>query len=208
MIDALLPELRATGGLEMLGVGLGLIYVLLIYRRNRLGWLAGAGSSIVYVYLAAHARLPMQSALQIYYVAMSVYGWRNWTRAERQEAQGIGRWPWRDHVLAVLAILLLSLLTAQWLRRETHAAWPYLDSFTTWTSLFATWLLARLKLENWLYWISADSVTAYMFGTQGYPFTSGLFLTYMIIAVFGYRAWLGRYRQQSGGQQSGGRQSA
>ena len=197
MIDALLRELYATSALEFVAVVLGVIYVLLILKRNRLGWLAGAGSSIIYVYLAARAHLPMQSLLQFYYVVMSAYGWRNWTRAQQQQGGGIGRWPVRNHVLALLAILLLSLLTAQWLRLETHAAWPYLDSLTTWISLFATWLVARLKLENWLYWISADSVMAYLFAAQGYPFTAGLFLTYMFIAVFGFREWLQKYRLQS-----------
>jgi len=196
VIQALLRELYATSAAEFLAVALGLIYVLLIFKRNRLGWLAGAGSSIIYVYLAARAHLPMQSVLQFYYVIMSVYGWSNWTRAQ-QEGGGIGRWPVRNHLLALLAIALLSVLTAQWLRRETHAAWPYLDSMTTWISLFATWLLARLKLENWLYWISADAVMAYLFAAQGYPFTTALFLTYMVIAVFGFREWLNKYRLQS-----------
>jgi nicotinamide mononucleotide transporter len=197
VIQALLRELYATSAVEYLAVALGLIYVLLILKRNRLGWLAGAGSSIIYVYLAARAHLPMQSVLQFYYVIMSVYGWSNWTRAQQQEGGGIGRWPVRNHLLALLAIALLSVLTAQWLRRETHAAWPYLDSMTTWISLFATWLLARLKLENWLYWIAADAVMAYLFAAQGYPFTTALFLTYMVIAVFGFREWLNKYRLQS-----------
>jgi nicotinamide mononucleotide transporter len=180
-----------------LAVVLGLVYVLLIYKRNRLGWLAGAASSVIYVYLAARARLPMQSLLQIYYVLMSVYGWRNWTREQGQQGGGIQRWPLRYHALALLAVALLSVLTAQLLRRETHAAWPYLDSMTTWISLFATWLLARLKIENWLYWIAADSVMAYLFAAQGYAFSALLFLTYMVIAVFGFREWLHRYRLQS-----------
>ncbi len=197
MIERLLRELHATSLVEYVGVALGLLYVLLIYRRNRLGWLAGAASSLAYVYLAARARLPMQSVLQMYYVGMSVYGWRVWTRAEHERAGGIERWPLRRHAIAIVAIALLSALTAQWLQRETQAALPYLDSMTTWTSLFATWLLARLKIENWIYWICADSVTAYMFGSQGYPFTTALFMTYMVIAVFGFREWLGRYRRQS-----------
>ncbi len=197
MIDALLRELYATSAAEFVAVVLGVSYVLLILKCNRLGWLAGAASSIIYVYLAARAHLPMQSVLQFYYVVMSVYGWRNWTRAQQQQGGGIGRLPVRNHVLALLAIALLSALTAQWLRRETHAAWPYLDSMTTWISLFATWLIARLKLENWLYWIAADSVMAYLFAAQGYPFTAALFLTYMVIAVFGFREWLHKYRLQS-----------
>ncbi len=197
MIDALLRELYATSAVEFVAVVLGVSYVLLILKCNRLGWLAGAASSIIYVYLAARAHLPMQSVLQFYYVVMSVYGWRNWTRAQQQQGGGIGRWPVRNHVLALLAIALLSALTAQLLRRETHAAWPYLDSMTTWISLFATWLIARLKLENWLYWIAADSVMVYLFAAQGYPFTAALFLTYMVIAVFGFREWLHKYRLQS-----------
>ncbi len=197
MIDALLRELHATGPVEWLGVVLGFVYVLLIYRRSRLGWIAGGASSIAFVYLAARALLPMQSALNFYYIVMSVYGWRNWTRSERQEAGGITRWPVRHHLVAVMAILIASALLAQLLRRETHAALPFLDSMTTCASLFATWLLARLKLENWLYWIWADSLTAYMFGSQGYPLAAGMYLSYLVIAVFGYREWLRRYRQQS-----------
>jgi nicotinamide mononucleotide transporter len=196
VIDALARELRATSHVEILAVAFGLIYVLLIYRRQRLGWIAGAASSIIYVYLAARAHLPMQSLLQFYYVVMSVYGWCNWTRTEGQLGGGIERWPLRHHLLAGLAIALLSVLTAQVLRRETHAAWPYLDSMTTWTSLFATWLVARLKLENWLYWIAADSIMVYLFAAQGYPFSAALFLSYVTIAVFGFRAWLRRYRLQ------------
>ena len=196
MIDALLRELRAIGPVEWLAVVLGYAYVLLIYRRNRLGWVAGAASSIAFVYLAARARLPMQSVLNLYYVVMSVYGWRNWTRSEHQEAGGITRSPLRHHALAVLAILAVSVLLAQWLRRETHAAWPLLDSMTTCVSLFATWSLARLQLENWLYWMWADSVTAYLFGSQGYPLASAMYLSYLVIAVFGYREWLHRYRHQ------------
>jgi nicotinamide mononucleotide transporter len=197
VIDGLLRELAATGRVEILAVVLGLIYVVLIYRRNRLGWVAGAASSMIYVYQSAQARLPMQSLLQFYYVAMSAYGWYHWTRAERQPSGGIERWPLRKHILALCAIVLLSVVTAQWLRYRTHAAWPYLDSMTTWTSLFATWLVARLKLENWLYWIVADSVTAYLFTAQGYPFSALLFLTYMVIAVFGFRSWLRQFRLQS-----------
>jgi nicotinamide mononucleotide transporter len=196
VIEALARELYATSALEALAVLLGLMYVLLIYRRNRLGWLPGAASSAIYVYLSARARLPMQALLQFSYVLLAVYGWRVWTRAQQQGSGGISRWPLRTHALALCALLCLSVLTAQWLKRETQAAWPYLDSMTTWTSLFATWLVARLKLENWLYWIGADAVTMFLFGAQGYPFTSALFLTYTIIAVFGYREWLRRYRLQ------------
>jgi nicotinamide mononucleotide transporter len=196
VIDSLLRGLAITSLPEALAVVLGVAYVLLILKRQRLGWIAGGLSSAIYVYLSARAHLPMQSTLQGYYVVMAFYGWYSWTRAQQLEGARITRWPLRYHLVAIASIVLLSLVTARWLALETHAAWPHLDSLTTWISLLATWMVARIKLENWLYWMTADLVTAYLFAAQGYPATAGLFLTYLIIAAFGFRAWLRQYRQQ------------
>jgi nicotinamide mononucleotide transporter len=196
VIAASLRAFAQTSPLEDLAVVLGVVYVLLILKRKRLGWIAGGLSSSIYVYLAAHAQLPMQSVLQAYYVVMSFYGWYSWTRAAHNDAPRVRRWPARYHLTALAAIVLLSLISAHWLELETHAAWPYLDSFTTWTSLLATWMVARMKLENWLYWISADAITSYLFAAQGHPVSAGLFLTYLTIAVIGFREWLHQYRQQ------------
>ena len=197
MIDALLRGLAITSPSEALAVVLGVVYVLMILKRQRLGWVAGGVSSSIYVYQAARAHLPMQSVLQAYYVVMSFYGWYSWTRAQRQEEGRITRWPPYYHLVALAAIVLLSCISAHWLAIETRAAWPYLDSFTTWLSLLATWMVARMKLENWLYWMAADAITAFLFAAQGYPVTTGLFLIYLTIAVFGFRAWLRQYRRQA-----------
>jgi nicotinamide mononucleotide transporter len=196
VIETLLRGLALTRAPEALAVVLGVVYVLLILKRQRLGWIAGGLSSSIYVYLAARAQLPMQSALQAYYVLMSFYGWFRWTRAQQYEGGRITRWPLHYHAAALAAIVLLSFITAHWLAAETHAAWPYLDSLTTWISLLATYMVARMKLENWLYWITADAIMVYLFAAQGYPVSAGLFVTYLTIAVIGFRGWLQQYRQQ------------
>jgi nicotinamide mononucleotide transporter len=194
-MERLWHALAATEPLEAAAVVLGVIYVLLIMKRNRLGWIAGGLSSTIYIYLSARAHLPMQATLQFYYVVMAFYGWWSWTSAQETSGGRIERWPLRLHLIALAAVVVLSLLSAQLLARETHAAWPYLDSFTTWVSLLATWMVTRMKLENWLYWMGADAIMAYLFAMQGYLATSGLFATYLIIAVFGFREWLLKYRQ-------------
>ena len=196
MSAELWQQLQRTTPLEVAAVVLGLAYVLLIVRRNRWGWFAGAASSSIYVYLAARARLPMQSLLQAYYVAMAVYGWLQWTRNAGEQGGRIVRLALRWHLHAVLLILIASALTARWLAAETQAAWPWLDSLTTWTCLWATWLVARSVLENWLYWIAADAVSVFLFAQQSLPFTAGLFTAYLLIASWGYRTWLLRYRRQ------------
>ncbi len=184
-------------GQEAFAVVAGLIYVTLILRRNRWGWVAGAFSSSVYVLISARAKLPMQSLLQAYYVAMAVYGWFSWKRNAEEEGGRIYRWTLRRHLWVVLLLLTASALSAQFLARETQAAWPLLDSFTTWTSLLATWMLARSVLENWLYWISADLIMVVLFMRQGYPYTAGLFFVYTVVSVLGLRAWWKRYRKQA-----------
>jgi nicotinamide mononucleotide transporter len=194
MIGQLLDELRHTSWLEAVAVLSGIAYVLLIMRRQRLGWPIGALSSIIYVYLSALSHLPMQSVLQAYYVVMAAYGWFSWTRNAREESGRVYRWSWRRHLLAVAVIVLISVASARWLAQETHAAWPLLDSLTTWTSFFATWLVARSVVDNWLYWIAADAVMVFLFGSRGLIATSLLFSTYLIVAVFGYFSWLRTYR--------------
>jgi nicotinamide mononucleotide transporter len=185
--------------IEAVAVATGIVYVLLILKRNRWGWVAGAVSSSIYVVLSARARLPMQSVLQVYYVLMAVYGWFSWTQNAEQQGGRIFRWPLRRHLLAGLLIFSASLLSARFLAAETQAAWPILDSLTTWTSLLATWLVARSVIENWFYWISADAIMVFLFTQQGHPFTAGLFFTYMVVAGFGFRAWLRLYRLQRSG---------
>jgi nicotinamide mononucleotide transporter len=94
-------------------------------------------------------------------------------------------------------ILILSACSSRWLAAETGAAWPFLDSVTTWTSLFATWLVVRMKLENWLYWIAIDVVLVYLSGAQKLLFISLMFAAYLCISVIGFFAWLKTYRLQT-----------
>ena len=181
---------------EAIAVAAGLVYVVLILRRNRWGWVAGALSSSIYIVIAARARLPMQSLLQMYYVGMAVYGWFSWKRNAEQEEGRIFRWPLRRHLLVALLILVASAASARVLAAETRAAWPLLDSLATWISLVATWLLARSVLENWVYWIAADLIMVGLFLQQGLQFTAGLFVAYIIVSGLGLRSWLARYRRQ------------
>ncbi len=195
LLQRLLEDLRATTLSEGVAVLLGLAYILLVRRRNRWAWVAGGLSALLFTWLFARAALPMQAGLQLYYVGMSVYGWLHWSRAGQMGR--IGTWPWWAHATAIAVVLLLAAGLARLLARETQAAWPYLDSATTVASLLATWLVARMKLENWLYWIVIDTVLAFLYAVQGLVFTALLFVLYLVIAGAGFRTWLHSYRQQT-----------
>jgi nicotinamide mononucleotide transporter len=195
VLEKLLADIRATTALELVAVATGLVYIVLIVRRQRLGWVAGAISSCIYVWLSATARLPMQAALQGYYVLMACYGWYSWTRNQAQQQGRIFSWSRRRHLIAIAAIAVVGTLSARLLASETQAAWPLLDSLSTAVSLLATWMVARSVLQNWWYWIVADVVMVFLFWQQGHPFTAALFAVYMVMAMVGYREWLQLYRK-------------
>jgi nicotinamide mononucleotide transporter len=181
---------------EIVATLTGVGYAILAARRNRLCWIAGAISSALAAVLAGVRGLPMQSALQVFFVGMSVYGWLSWTRSASQGELPIGLWPLPSHLAGAVIVTLLAFGSAHLLAAETKAAWPLLDSLTTGFSLLATWLAARAKLENWLYWIVIDGVLVFLFYVQKLPFLALLNVLFIVIAAAGYVGWRRRLRAQ------------
>ena len=109
----------------------GVAYAILAARRNRLCWIAGAVARRSPPCWPGCAGLPMQSALQVFFVGMSVYGWWSWTRSAAQGELPVGLWPYPGTSLRRWSLTALSFCSAQLLAAETQAAWPLLDSLTT-----------------------------------------------------------------------------
>jgi len=181
---------------EIVGTLAGVAYIVLAARRNRWCWIAGAAGSGLAAVVFSFRALPMQAALNAFYVVMSAYGWLRWTRSTAEGELPVGVWPLGWHVGAALALIALTFLSARLLSNETHSAWPLLDSLTTWFSLLATWLTARGKLENWLYWIVIDAILVYLFFVQAMPLFALLYLVYVVIAGAGFISWRRRFRAQ------------
>jgi len=182
--------------LNVLALATGVAYAVLAAFRNRLCWIAGAVSSICAAVLSGANKLPMQAALQVFYVGMSVYGWWSWSRSRSNGELEVGVWPLGWHLAAAVLLAAVSLVSARWLLPSNVAAWPLLDSVTTWFSLLATWLAARARLENWLYWIVINGVMVFLFYAQEVWGMAVLSVLLMGIAVSGFIAWRRRYRAQ------------
>lgn len=174
---------------EAFAVVTGLVYVLLSIRRQRSAWLAGGVSAALLAGLAWQSRLPLQAVLQVFYVAMAVYGWHHWTSEGAGERPAVVLWGWRAHSAGLLAVLVLSAPLAWLLARSGAADWPWIEALTTSASLWATLLATRLERYNWLYWIVIDVVLAWLFAVQGLLWTALLFAVYVAMAVVGWRAW-------------------
>jgi len=192
---ALLQAAQAMSVWEAAAVALGVAYLLLAVRESLWCWYAAFASTSIFLVLFWNVNLLMESALQVYYLVMAVYGWWQWQHGSGAHAElRISRWGTRQHLVAIVAVLLVSVASGSLLQQFTGAAMPYLDSFTTWGSILTTWMVARKVLENWLYWLVIDSVSIYLYLDRELYLTALLFAVYLVIVVFGYRKWLLHYR--------------
>ncbi len=175
---------------ELGAVLLAVAYLLLAIRQNPWCWPAAIASAGLYVLIMFRAGLYMESALQCFYIAVAIYGWWHWLHGGPEHGElPVSTWPLRYHVGAIATILLLSGLTGTLLARYTQAAWPYLDSLTTWAAIVTTWMVAQKLLENWYYWFVIDSLSVWLYLNRGLTATALLFLLYLVLIIFGYRAW-------------------
>ena len=173
---------------ELAAVGFGLGYILLAIREHRACWIAGGISTAIYAGVFLEAGLPMQAALQVVYVAMSVWGYFAWRR-DAAAAAPVRRWPVPRHLLALACVGLATAASAPLAARYALAAAPVADSLGTWASLVATWLLARRVIDTWLWWIAIDVGLAGLFYSQGLAATAGLYFAFALLASTGWRSW-------------------
>ena len=170
-------------------VAFGIAYVVLAIRQHRACWLAGVISTALYATVFYRAGLFMQAVLQLYYVAIAVYGWHAWRALPGRDALPVSRAPWRLQLAGLVAVLLATAASSLLLARSRAATEPLLDSLTSWASVFATWLQARKQLDNWAWWLVIDLLCALLFWqTHDYP-TMLLYLFYLVLIAIGWRSW-------------------
>lgn len=182
--------LRALSVWEAVAVALAIAYLVLAVRQNIWCWAAAFTSTGIYLVLFYRASLFMESALQIFYLAMAVYGYLQWRHhSDPSKDLTVSTWPVRYHLTAVVLILVATTATGVLLEKNTTAALPYLDAFTTFSAMVTTYMVAKKILENWVYWFVIDSVSIYLYVNRELYLTALLFGLYLVLIVIGFISW-------------------
>lgn len=198
MLEQLWQQALDNSAAEIVAVVLAIAYLLLAVREHIACWYCALVSTAIFFFIFLDVRLYMEAVLQIYYIAMAVYGWYEWKRGGAGNTPiAISTWSVRRHLIAVGLILSCTALSTYTLHNWTDAELPLLDSFTTWGAIITTVMVARKVLENWIYWLVIDSVSIYLYLDRALYFTSLLFAAYIIIIFFGWFAWLRTYQEQT-----------
>jgi len=179
--------------LEFIAVVLGVTSVVYSKNNSILLYPTGLASTIIYIYLLLDWELYGDLLINLYYFYMSVYGWILWGKRYENDNDSlkITIISYKDSVACAL-IFLFSIIFVSgiyiWLNRFDKW-WAYADIFMTGLLFVGTWLLAKRKLENWLFLIAGDIIAIPLFYLKGYTLTSILNLFLTIIAIYGYVAW-------------------
>jgi len=174
--------------IESVAVFFSILYVILAAKENILCWGAAAISVTLYIYIFFSVQLYPETGLQVFYLFMAFYGYYNWNKKE--QSLQIIEWNISKHFAVLILGAILTFLMGFYFTTYTNAKMPIVDSFTTVFSIFATYMVVKKILGNWLYWIVIDTVSVYLFYSRDLHLTSLLFMAYTIIAVFGYFNWL------------------
>ena len=183
---------------ETAGVILGVAYLLFAMRQSQWCWYAAFGSTAIFTWLFFDVSLLMESALNLYYLVMAVYGWYSWRNGSSNPAEQLPIQTWRlkQHLLVIGGVIAMSLASGYLLTEHTGAVMPYLDSFTTWGAVITTWMVTRKVLENWLYWLVIDAAAIVLYVDRELYLTAVLMMLYLVLAIIGWISWRRDYLSQ------------
>jgi len=180
--------------LEIAAVVLAVMYLVLAIRQNIWCWFCAAISTVIFIYLFFDVALYMEAALNVFYLGMAIYGWRKWRAGAGDQELPVTVWSGRTHIGAISAIVLVSAVSGYLLDTRTDAAFPYIDSLTSWAAVWATFLVARKVLENWWYWLAIDATMIYVFWAKDLELTAVLYILYIVMIPIGLYTWTQSYR--------------
>jgi nicotinamide mononucleotide transporter len=175
--------------IELIAAALAIAYVVLAIGQHISCWIAAFVSSCLFVWVFFQAHLYMDSALNVFYAVMAVYGFWQWRQGKEGVQLPVTRRALPTHLRALVPVLLLSIGTSLILQRYTPAALPFLDSLEFFASIYATYLAARKVYENWHWFFAIDALCVGLYFNRRLYVTMLLFGAYLVLIVIGMREW-------------------
>ena len=178
--------------LEATAILFGLMSVWFSMKNSIWVYPTGIVSTVIFVYLLYNWDLLGDMLINVYYFSMSIYGWYYWTRKsgsiDLNPISQMSQWEFR-RALALFVFALCFVFVVYTLFDKWSNVIAYIDTLTTAIFFVGMWLMARRKIENWLFWIVGDLISIPLYYVKGYSLTSIQYLIFTLVAIAGYYAW-------------------
>ncbi|WP_192349600.1 nicotinamide riboside transporter PnuC [Algoriphagus sp. Y33] len=188
-MSLLAEQIKSTSVLEWFAVGFGVTSVLLARKNNVLLYPAGIIGISCSGFLLVDAKLYAETLLNAYYLIMSIYGWAMWKNRSNSGASQISRSTVTEQKITWAIALGGWVFLYFMLTNFTDSDVPVIDAFVSSTAWAGMWLLAKRKLENWI-WLNVSNIVAIplLFHKQ-LILISFLTIFLFVIAILGYFDW-------------------
>ena len=178
--------------LELFAVIMNITSVVYAKRNNILVYPTGLIGTGIFVYILLNFSLLGDTIINAYFFSMSIYGWYFWSRKKDEvfvnQVSTINR-----NEIKYLFILAISSLIFIYLVYDYFDKWnnwtAYVDNVTTAIFFTAMWLMAKRKVESWIFWIIGDLITVPLYFYKGLTISSLQYIIFLILAVLGYISW-------------------
>lgn len=190
IFDLLYQNLIDSSWLEGIAVFFGILSVWYAKKENILVFPTGIVSVVIYIYICFFAKLYADMGINFVYFVMSIYGWYMWSRKE--DAKPVIPISWctkKDHIISAIMLVGFFLTLSYFLTNYTDSNVPIIDSTTTSIFIVGMWLMARKKVENWIYWIIGDIISIPLYFYKDLALTSIQFTVFLVIAILGFIEW-------------------
>lgn len=191
-------DLENTSWLEFIAVVSGITSVWFSRLENIWVYPSGLAGTIIYVYLSIKSSLLGEASVNFYYTVVSIYGWILWVRKdERQQHLLTITWSSRREWMQQLAFLgfcyAVVFFSLTYLKKDfAPQAIPWADAFASATAYTGMWLMAKKKVESWIWWIATNFSSIPLYFVKHLVFTSVYYLILLVMAVFGLLEWIKR----------------
>jgi nicotinamide mononucleotide transporter len=192
-VSQLVENIKSTSWQEWTSTIFQLISVRLAQKNNIWVYPTGIIGVALAVYLYLFVSTPPLYAdglLNVYFVAMSVYGWWCWSSKKNAEPIfPISRCSRKDWVIGICFFLVSWLMIQFTLTNFSDSNTPVLDSLVSSTAVTAMWWMAKRKSENWLAWIVSNLIAIPLNFYKGFVLYSLMYVIFLFLAWQGYVAW-------------------
>jgi nicotinamide mononucleotide transporter len=183
--------------LEWIAAGLGLATVALVVTRSMWNYPFAIAMVSLYFFVFWEARLYSDALLQIFFLAINLYGWANWLRSKHQAGEVlVGVMAPGERALWLGVTALASVAWGWVMMTYTDAAAPVWDALIAGGSVAAQILQARRRVECWLLWIAVDLIAVPLYWTRDLHATSGLYLVFLLMSLAGLIGWWKAYQRR------------
>ena len=184
--------------LEIIAVFFGFLSVWFSKNNNILVFPTGLINTSIFVYLLFKWSLMGDMLINAYYFIMSIYGWYFWLKGTNNTVSPISKVSNTDIRIVVLLFIsssvFVSLVYSFFDKWETIVS--YIDILTTAIFFAAMWLMAKRKVESWIFWIVGNIISVPLYLHKGLAFTSIQYFIFTVIAIAGYIKWKELYNKQ------------